>query len=302
MSNMINPFTDWGFKRLFGREESKPVMIDLLNSILADGREIVDITYENKERTPVGADNRTVIYDIYCTTSDGRHIIVEMQNGRQWFFKERTIFYTTLSVEENGEKGKWNYQFDEVLLIAFLNYKDSRISNRLRTDVMLKDIETNEVFSKCLHLVYLQMPMADNLKEEDCATDFEYWIYNLYNMEKLDELAFKDKKPVFYKLEKMANPHFMTREENVEYQRSLKQMWDYDAVMDGERAFAREEGLAEGRAEGMQQGLEEGRAEGRAEGMQQEKLAIATNLKKLGTPIDIIVQASGLTKEQVDAL
>ena len=105
-------------------------------------------------------------------------------------------------------------------------------------------------------------------------------------MEKLDELAFKDSKPVFNDLEKMAGIRFMTWEEEVAYQRALKRMWDYDAVMDGERRYAREQGHKEG--------MQEGKLEGKQE--------TAANLKKLGVPLETIMQASGLTKEQIEAL
>jgi len=282
MGKLINPFTDWGFKRLFGREESKSVMIDLLNSILTDDRRIVDIQYDNKEQTPEEPGNRTVIYDIYCTTSDNRHIIVEMQYGRQWYFKERTIYYATRTIAQTGKTGNWDYQFDEVLLIGFIKYEDWHIADKLKTDVMLTDIETKEIFSNRLRLIYLQLPRAESMKKEDCVTDLDCWIYNLNNMEKLDELAFKDSKPVFNDLEKMAGIRFMTWEEEVAYQRALKRMWDYDAVMDGERRYAREQG--------------------QKEGMQQGKQETAANLKKLGVSLETIMQASGLTKEQIEAL
>ena len=222
--------------------------------------------------------------------SDNRHIIVEMQYGRQWYFKERTIYYATRTIAQTGKTGNWDYQFDEVLLIGFIKYEDWHIADKLRTDVMLTDIETNEIFSHRLHLIYLQLPLAESMKEEDCVTDLDCWICNLNNMEKLDELAFKDSKPVFNDLEKMAGIRFMTWEEEVAYQRALKRIWDYDAVMDGERRYARE------------QGIQEGRQEGRLEGRQEGKQETAANLKKLGVPLDTIMQASGLTKEQIEAL
>ena len=290
MSNMINPFTDWGFKRIFGSEESKPVMIELLNAAIDDDHPIVDIIYRDKEQTPEEPDNRTVIYDIYCTTSDGRHIIVEMQYGRQSTFKERTLYYAARAINKQGASMGENYKIDEVVVVSILKKPNLKVSDKVRTVVMLTDIDSHKVFTDRLRLIYLQVSLAESMKREECVTDLDRLIFNLNNMEKLDELAFKDKNPVFVDMERLAQTIGLSDDEWAAYDRAIKRMKDYDAVMEGERAFAREEGLAEGRAEG------------RAEGMQQEKLAIATNLKKLGTPIDIIVQASGLTKEQVDAL
>ena len=68
------------------------------------------------------------------------------------------------------------------------------------------------------------------------------------------------------------------------------------------RAEGRAEGKEEGRAEGRAEGKEEGRAEGRAEGMSQRSLEIARNLLSLGLPVDQIIQATGLTEEEIELL
>ena len=143
----------------------------------------------------------------------------------------------------------------------------------------------------CLLIAERAIPyVLESMKEADCVTDLDCWIYNLNNMDKLDELAFKDRKPIFNDLEKMAGMRFMTWDENVAYQRALKRMWDYDAVMEGERKYAREQGIQQG----MQQGMEQG--------VKQEKLLIAANLKKMGLSLENIMLATGLTKEQVEDL
>ena len=278
MNKMINPFTDEGFKRLFGREESKPVMIVLLNTVLADERKIVDITYSDKEQTTAEVDGRTVIYDIYCTTNDNRHIIVEMQLGRVTTFKERTIFYAARAINNQGKPKGWDYRFDEVVVIAFMKYTDMKISNKLRSEVMLTDIETNKVFTERLRLIYLQLPIAESMTEAECKTDLECWIYNLNNMEKLEELAFKDRIPVFEDLERKAQTCGLTLDEWAAYDRALKRMWDYDLVMKSEREYAREQGRAE------------------------EQLAMARNLKKLGVAPEVIAEASGLSLEDIEKL
>ena len=168
------------------------------------------------------------------------------------------------------------------------------ISDRLRTEVMLKDVDTNEVFTNCLRLIYLQLPIAESMTEADCETDLDCWIYNLNNMENLDELAFKDRIPIFEELERKAQTQGLSLDEWAAYDRALKRMWDYNAVMQTERQYARTEGHAEG--------LTKGHAEGKAEGKAEERLAMAQNFKKLGVAIDIISQATGLSKEEIEKL
>ena len=80
MAKFINPFTDIGFKRIFGQEFSKPLLLHFLNNLLVGEKEIVDLTFLDKEQPAMYADDRSLLYDIYCKTTDGEHIIVEMQN------------------------------------------------------------------------------------------------------------------------------------------------------------------------------------------------------------------------------
>ena len=80
MGKYINPFTDWGFKRLFGQEFSKDLLISFLNGLLVDEMHIRDVTFKDKEQLADAKDLRGCIFDIYCETDDGKHFIVEMQN------------------------------------------------------------------------------------------------------------------------------------------------------------------------------------------------------------------------------
>ena len=106
MSHFINPFTDYGFKKIFGQEVSKELLIDFLNSLLLGERVIKDLTFLNNERLPGDEDMRAIIYDVYCTTDSGEQIIVEMQNRTQSNFKERALYYVARALSEQGQKGE----------------------------------------------------------------------------------------------------------------------------------------------------------------------------------------------------
>ena len=156
MSKFINPFTDIGFKRIFGQEVSKPVLLAFLNSLLEGERNIVDLKFLDKEQLGISDGDRSLIYDVYCETDTGEHVIVEMQYKYQPYFKERSIYYTARSIVEQGERGnEWRYNIEAVYLVAFLNFKISDISPDFRTDVALMDMERHTVFSDKVRLVYL---------------------------------------------------------------------------------------------------------------------------------------------------
>lgn len=115
MAKFINPFTDVGFKRIFGQKVSKDLLIDFLNDLLEGERKIADIQFLDKELLPEFEGNRGVIYDIYCTAENGDHFIVEMQNKQQINFKERTLFYLSHAITRQGERGaEWMFNLKAV--------------------------------------------------------------------------------------------------------------------------------------------------------------------------------------------
>ena len=105
MGRFINPFTDFGFKFLFGREVEKELLIDFLNDLLVGEHVITDIQFLNNEQQPEVKTERGLIYDIYCRTNTGEHIIVEMQNREQPYFKDRALFYLSRLLPNKREKG-----------------------------------------------------------------------------------------------------------------------------------------------------------------------------------------------------
>lgn len=85
-ARFINPFTDYGFKKLFGEEVSKPFLIDFLNAMLPAHHQIKDLTLENSEQMGISDFDRKAIYDIYCESHTGERFIVELQRAKQTFF------------------------------------------------------------------------------------------------------------------------------------------------------------------------------------------------------------------------
>ncbi|MDD6123880.1 MAG: Rpn family recombination-promoting nuclease/putative transposase [Bacteroidales bacterium] len=138
MAKYINPFTDIGFKRIFGQELSKPLLLDFLNSLFEGEKHMANLTFLDKEQPALFEEDRSLIYDIYCETDDGEKIIVEMQNKSQPFFKNRSIYYVSEAIARQGERGSvWNYAIDSVYLVAFLNFCPFDFKKQFRTDVVL---------------------------------------------------------------------------------------------------------------------------------------------------------------------
>ena len=104
----INPYTDFGFKKLFGTPLNKDLLISFLNSLF-EGKEVVsDLTYLNGENLGNGYGDRRAIFDVYCENEQGETFIVEMQKAEQQFFKDRSVFYATFPIQNQGKKGLWD--------------------------------------------------------------------------------------------------------------------------------------------------------------------------------------------------
>ena len=286
MGKFINPFTDVGFKRIFGQEVSKPVLLAFLNSLLEGERTIVDLKFLDKELLGISDGDRSLIYDIYCETATGEHIIVEMQYKSQPYFKERSIYYTARSIVQQGERGdEWQYDIKAVYLVAFLNFKLSSISQDFRTDVALMDMVRHTMFSDKVRLVYLQLPYFTK-EADDCETIFEKIIFTLKHMDILERMPWMAQNAVFQRLSEIADVASLNKEERIKYDANMKAFRDTIAVMEGQYMEGREVGRAEGRTEG------------RAEGIQ----LVAKTMKNAGKSIEEIAAMTGLDRSVIEAL
>ena len=178
--------------------------------------------------------------------------------------------------------------------MAFLAFELKDIGDEFRTDVALMDMKHHRLFSSHVRMIYLQLPLFTK-REEECATNFDKWIYALKNMEQLiTTLPWAGQDSVFAQLANIADISSLTKEDRMRYDASIRKYRDTINVMEG----AREEGMAKG----LERGRAEGMAKGRAEGERLKALQIAERLKHAGMHTADIANATGLTTEEIDSL
>ena len=275
MSKFINPFTDVGFKRIFGQEVNKSLLIEFLNSLLEGEQHIDDISLLDKEQLPQLRNDRGLIYDVFCKTSDGKRIIVEMQNRSQENFKERALLYLSKAIVEQSLRGKEGkrYEISAVYGVFFMNFHESAFDKKFRTDVVLSDRDTNKIFSNKLRMTFLQLPEF-NKEPEECKSYFDKWIYVLKHMDILDRLPWKAQYEAFNKLASICDFAKLTDNERKQYEESERILNDNIAIAN--------KALAEGRIA--------------------EKKEIALKMKQSGLETNLIVSITGLSDEEVEAL
>ena len=285
----INPYTDFGFKKLFGTEMNKDLLISFLNALFNNSeREIEDIQYLNGENLGDGYADRRSVFDVYCMAKDGSRFIVEMQKAEQSYFKDRSVYYATTPIRQQAPKGEWDYHLEDVYTIGILNFEfpnNEYPADSYRHEIKLKDVEDNHVFYDKLTFVYLEMPKFVKT-EDELETMFDKWMFALSNLARLLERPKALQERIFTRLFEQAEIAHFTPVEREQYVASKKEYWDYYSTM--ETSFNK--GKIEGLAEGMEKGMEKG------------KLEIARNLKQMNLSVQDIIKATGLSADEIEAL
>ena len=280
-SKFINPFTDFGFKRIFLEEASKPLLIDFLNSLLPKNEAIHELKFKDKEKNGNSENDRKAVYDIFCETLEGEKFVVELQKAKQNYFKDRTIFYSTFPIQEQAQKGEWNYELKAVYCIGILDftfndYKNDPQQGEVIHTVQLKD-QNNQLFYEKLKYIYLEMPNFTKT-EVELETRLDQWLYFIKNLEDFQNIPAIFNDSIFIEAFAKAEIAKYSQEERADYEDSLKIFRDNKAVID----TAYDDGKIEGKLEG--------------------KLETARQLILLGIDIEIIIKSTGLTKEAINAL
>lgn len=237
----LNPFTDFGFKKLFGSDVNKDVLIHFLNAILPHETEITHLTYLKTEHIGHSEVDRKVVYDVYCENTKGEKFIVELQKARQKYFKERTIFYSTFPIQEQAVTGDWNFELKAVYTISILDFliddnsystKKKKIAQNtpVKTTAKLMDIDTKEIFYDKLTYVQIHIPLF--IKEEhELETMQDKWFYIIRNLQRFQNRPAALEERIFDKVFQTAEIAMFDKEERVAYEDSLKQYRDIKNVV-----------------------------------------------------------------------
>ena len=301
----INPYTDFGFKKLFGTEMNKDLLISFLNALFNDStKEIEDVQYLNGENLGDGYGDRRSVFDVYCMTKDGSRFIVEMQKAEQAYFKDRSVYYSTTPIRQQAPKGEWDYRLDDVYTIGILNFEfphNEYPADRYRHEIKLKDIEDNHVFYEKLTFIYLEMPKFVKT-EDELVTMFDKWMFVLHNLYRLLERPKALQDRVFQKLFDQAEIARYSETERRQYEDSKKVFWDNYSVIKTARDKGVLEGIQKGLQQGLQQGIQQGLQQGVQKGVLQEKVETVQRMKAKGFSAEDISEIAGLTVEEVEEL
>jgi predicted transposase/invertase (TIGR01784 family) len=256
----ISLLTDFGFKRIFGTEPNKNLLIDFLNTLLPIHHQIADLTFRNTEQLGSTPIDRKAIFDIYCQAISGERFIVEIQKAKQNFFKDRSIYYATFPIQEQALKGEWDFKLSTVYTVGVLDFifDDHKNESKLLHIIQLKDQEC-QVFYDKLKFIYIELPKFTKTIDQ-LTTHFDKWLYLLRHLAELSDPPQPLQEEIFNDLFVAAEIANFTPTEQDTYQNSLKYYRDMNNVVDTARGEGLKEGLKEGIKQGIKQGIELERA------------------------------------------
>lgn len=272
----INPYTDFGFKKLFGTELNKDLLISFLNALF-DGKQVItDVRYMNSEHLGIYSGERRAIFDVYCENEQGEKFIVEMQNVYQQFFKDRSVFYSTFPIREQALQGDWNFELKSVYTIGILNFvfpEDEYSKDCLFHEVKLMDTEDKHVFFDKLTFMYIEMPKF-NKTENELVTMLDKWLFVLRNLSRLMERPAALQERIFTRLFEQAEIAKFSPEDQRQYEDSIKAYRDINNAINTAKKEAKEE----------------------------EKIDMANKMKLKGFSIDDIADITGLSPDEIAKL
>ena len=298
LAPFVNLRSDVGFKAVFADRNNKDILIGVLNQILPPEARIEDIKeYSDREqRRDVPYGKKTVL-DLVCVDRDERTFVVEMQASEEDFFFERCVYYASGLYHLELSDGVRYKGLRPVYVVSFLNYRlrhddeslwdtDHFISNWRFTEK-----RTGMVADQTISVIFVEMTLFTKTLEE-CVTEFDRLFYIFKNSEGFQRIPewIEEAGGISRRLAEACEVAAFDKEKKLKYEIDKMNEWDIQA----QKEYAVRKGLEEGLQKGLQKGLREGREEGLEQGREETRLSIARKLFEAGTPVDVIVNCTGV--------
>lgn len=278
---------DKGFKRIFGKESNKDLLINLLNEILPELK-IRDLNFINTERQGLALESKNSTFDVYCTTDTGTKVVVEVQVKNQHNFAERALYYASLPILDGLNCGD-DYKIVPVYVVALLDFEIDRHpegeEETYEYRYSIREDRTGALLTDSLHFVFIEIGKFRKT-EKELATDKEKWYFCFRDMHRLEGMPEELRSKVFERLFHVTEIESLPKEEQIKYIKEMTTERDIRNQIVYARDMGREEGLAEGEARG--------RAEGKAE----DALSMLAN----GLDIALVSKCTGLSQQQIREL
>jgi predicted transposase/invertase (TIGR01784 family) len=301
---------DVAFRKIFGNENRKEVLISFLNAVLLleDERTIVSVEILTPYQLPALKGGKVTIVDLKARDQSGKNYIVEMQVAEVDGFHKRVLYYASTSYSSQIERGDLYEKLHPVFFIGILDFTITQNSDYISRHKIL-DIQTGENLIADIEFNFIELPKFTKAPHE-LATIIDQWVYFIKNAENLDVIPDNVNDTGLKNAYEDAAKHNWTKSELEAYDYVLMREQDdrgrFSLGMRRALQQGMEQGIQQGMEQGIQQGIElgivQGIQQGMEQGIQQEKIKIAQNLLSAGISVEIVAQNTGLTLTVVQNL
>jgi predicted transposase/invertase (TIGR01784 family) len=220
----IDPYTDFGFTKLFGSKNNKDLLIDFLNELVNDKGKITSVSYRKPRQSDALPTDGGAIFDVYCQTDCGEKFIVEMQKFNDNCFEYRSDFYHAYPIYHRAKKSASTAAKPAIYLIGLLNF--TFVGTQLNDcdyhhEIKWMNTLTQTVFNHKFASIYLEMPKYGK-KSYDMETHLDKWFYVLNHLATLQQRPACLQEPIFKKLFNIAEIAGLSAKERDAYESSLK--------------------------------------------------------------------------------
>lgn len=290
----VDPRNDVAFKKIFGSENRKEILISFLNAVLElqDEHEIVDIDLLNPYQAPKIDILKYTLLDVRAKDRRGVIFIVEMQVDRVPGFQKRFLYYASNAYASQIEQGTDYPRLNQVIFIGILDFAAFEGNNYL-TRHMILNTSTYKQEITDLEFNFIELPKFTR-QEDELETVLEKWVYFIKYARQLQDIPPNtDAKPLRTAYE-VANRFGWSREE--------MEIYDYWSIKMGDERGRYELAVQEALQKGLQQGIQQGRQEGIQQGRDDERLGIAQRMLRQGYDVPTIADMTGLSMETIASL
>ena len=284
MPTYLNPRNDIAFKKIFGEDKNKDILIHFLNDVLGkkDCDAITEVILTNPTQLPEIAGSKESILDVLCTDKSGAQYIVEMQVSGQKGFVKRAQYYASKAYSSQAKQSDEYHNLKEVIFLAILDFVMFKDEPNYKTDHIILNKETHAHELRDLYFTFIELPKFTKTNPSELLTYEEKWCYFFKHAGELDNMrgflaTIQDDAKIIQKAYDVLEAHNWTEEELKMYDRMDKINKDAKA----REAYQ----FDSGKEQGLEQGIEIGK--------EQITLNIAISMKKLGLPDE---QISLITK------
>jgi predicted transposase/invertase (TIGR01784 family) len=288
INKLLDPQNDVAFKKIFGSEKNKDILIHFLNDILTfkEGAPIKEVTFLKTIQNPEVAFHKTSVVDILCKDEKGNTYIVEMQVVKEKGFEKRAQYYAAKAYVSQAHKGGLYENLKEIIFLAISNFIIFPEKKGYKSEHVILDKKSYEHDLKDFSFTFLELPKFHKTIGE-LRTIEDKWMYffkNAREMSKKEMGEVVGEDPIIEKAYKELKGFSWDEEELLLYEQAQKYEWDNIAI------------LAQKLYEGEEIGKEIGRVEGMAEGIRK----IVHTMRAKGMGKEAIISMTGLSGEEVE--